>query len=668
MESRNGIIYEFADFRLIPREGLLLQDGELVPLSLKAFATLVLLVERHGHLVQKSELIEEVWENAFVEEAAVSRCVWTIRSALGEDSKSSKFIQTIPRRGYRFVHRVSVVTNASGAFRLEDLRGEDARDKVFSEEHKPATNGAPFGDSVRVGAETSSSVSGNVEILPEVVEVGKTSSSFLTRWTVLAGLIGLIAVAAALGYYSFVRKDSAESARSIAVLPVAPINIVDRNMLYEIGIAESLINRLSSAEGLKVRPLSAVRDYVDIPKDPIAVGLEQKVDYVLVSNYQIADGQIKVTAQLFNVASGTVEATPQIQIAANGVFAAQNKIAADFGDRIMHRLGVTLTRPVKTPGTNNEEAYRLFIHGRQLYHLPPRGSSMKGMERKTPVDVLKEAVALDPNFAEAWAMLGQAYTWRSTALKVADGTERQGAIDAINRALAIDPNLSEAHSAKCFAEIHFEFDRGAAETACRRALDLDPNSGDAHRYLASVLTTLGRHDEAISEMQTAIDLEPTSANYQRIFGNLLYYARRFDEAAARYKDCIGLNPSNANNYEFLVKTLEVQGKDPEAFEYLIKLVTVEGKDGATIEALRTAYAEAGYRGVLLERIRTSDHRAFWVAGMYAQLGDKDKAFELLEKAYEQHAWQMIFLETDPQFDSLRDDPRFHDLIRRIQAS
>jgi len=667
MESRNGIIYEFDDFRLIPGEGLLLQNGEPISLSLKAFDTLVLLVERHGHLVQKSELIEEVWEDAFVEEAAVSRCVWTIRNALGEDPKSARFIQTIPRRGYRFVFPVSIVNDHSGAFRLEDLHGHDESDTVFSGEQKPIENGAGNGASPAGTVNTERPVppADQVEVLPEALRAGRMSSSFLPRWTVLVGLVGIAVITAFVGYYSFVRKSSAPSHRSIVVLPVTPINTADRDVLYEIGIAESLINRLSSAEGLIVRPLSAVRDYSETTKDPITVGLEQKTDYVLVANYQVANGKIKITSQLYNVASGEVEATPQIQMAAAEVFKIQDTVAADFGNQLMQRLGVTASRPVKLRGTNNEEAYRLFIHGRQLYH--QTGRFREGTER-TPVDVLKEVVALDPNFAEAWATLALAYTMRSTSLRAADGTEQQGATDAINKALAIDPNLSEAYSAKCFAETRFDHDRGASETACRRALDLDPNSGEAHRYFASVLTTLGRHDEAVSEMKTAIDLEPTSANYQRIFGNTLYYARRFDEAAARYKDCIRLDPSDPNNYQQLIKTLEVQGKEPEAFEYLIKLADIQGKDGATIESFRTAYAEAGYRGVLLERIRTSDNRAFWVAGLYAQLSDKDMAFEWLEKAYTQHGWQMIFLETDPQFDSLHNDPRFRDLIRRIQAS
>jgi DNA-binding winged helix-turn-helix (wHTH) protein/tetratricopeptide (TPR) repeat protein len=652
MESatKNGTIYEFDEFRLIPGEELLLRNGEPVPLNPKAFRVLTLLVERNGHLIQKSEILDLIWEGSFVEEGSLSKAIWFVRQALGDTSKE-RFIQTVPRRGYRFVFPVCVVTEPSGAFRLVNLPGLDEPETALLREDKPPTYG---------GGETADTVAG---YSTASAATARRSLSF-RAWVTLGALTGIIVIATAGGYCSFIRKASSVSARSIAVLPVFSINASDRHDLFEVGIADAVINYLSSAESLRIRPLSAVREYGK-PKDPSTVGREQKVDYVLISNYQLADGKIKVTAQLHNVESGAIEYTytspPKI---ATDLFAVQEAIAADLGNNLMQRLGVVASRSIKKRGTSNEEAYRLFIQGRQLYH--QLSSFRADGERASAVDVLKEAVALDPNFAEAWATLALAYIGRSTSQRK-DGTERQGAIDAIKKAIEVDPNLSDAYSAKCFAETHFEFDLGGAETACRRALELDPNSGYAHRYFATVLTTLGRHDEAISEMKTAIDLEPTSAGYQRILGNVLYYARRFDEAATQYKRCIGLAPDDPNNYENVIKTLEVQKKDVEAFEYLLKWVTVQGKDEATIESLRTAYAKDGYRGVLLERIKISD-RVFLIAGMYAQLGDNDMALVWLERAYERHAWQLAFLEMDPQFDSLRDDTRYADLVRRIRKN
>ena len=175
------------------------------------------------------------------------------------------------------------------------------------------------------------------------------------------------------------------------------MNTADRNVLYEIGIADSLINRLSSVEGFTIRPLSSVRSYADAPMDPISAGREQKVDYVLASNYQVADGKIKVTAQLYNVASGKVDDTFQSQQDIANVFSAQDAIAADFGKRLIERFNASTTRPTKARGTNNEEAYRLYQQA--MYLIDKR----RPENSKKALDYLEQAVALDPNYAQAWA-------------------------------------------------------------------------------------------------------------------------------------------------------------------------------------------------------------------------------------------------------------------------
>jgi DNA-binding winged helix-turn-helix (wHTH) protein/tetratricopeptide (TPR) repeat protein len=597
MESRNGIIYEFADFRLIPGEGLLLQDGEPVPLSLKSFATLVLLVERHGHLVQKAELIEEVWKNAFVEEAAVSRCVWTIRNALGEDSKSSRFIQTIPRRGYRFVFPVSVVNNCSGSFRLADLNGHDERDTVSPAEQEPA-NGASVST---VSAETQVQAADQIEVYAEAHRAGKMRSSFSHRWTMLVGLAGIAVITAFLGYYSFVRKGSAGTSRSIVVLPVAPINNADRNVLYEVGIADSLINRLSTAEGVIVRPLNTVREYAEKPKDPIAVGQEQKTDYVLASNYQVADGKVKITAQLYNIASGKVEDTFQMQQEVSTLFAVQDAVVADFGNRLMARFGAKPGERSAKRGTDNEEAYTLYQEAMYLLDKRRPENSKKAHE------YLQQAVALDPSYARAWAGI---------ALAIRTSEERdqhkvhQGATEAINKALSIDPNLSAAYSILCLDKLFYSYDFAAAEAMCKRAIELDPISSAAHREYSQVLRYSGRYDEAIVEIRTAIDLEPVSYLNQREYGYALYRLGRFDEAAAQWERLIDLDPTNDVPYQQLVRTFEAQKKYPEAFGWFVRLLEFKQAGVETVQRLYEYLSEIRLAGHFARKGKRHDQRAW----------------------------------------------------------
>ena len=202
---------------------------------------------------------------------------------------------------------------------------------------------------------------------PENVKQRRVESSRSSRKVVIACCAaGAVVIAIVGGYLGFFRTTSAGAPRAIVVLPVGPINSADRNVLYEIGIADSLINRLSSVEGFTIRPLSSVRSYADAPMDPISAGHEQKADYVLASNYQVADGKIKVTAQLYNIASGKVDDTFQSQQDIANVFTRQDAIAAEFGNRLIVRFNASTIRPTKACGTSNEEAY-LALSARDVF-------------------------------------------------------------------------------------------------------------------------------------------------------------------------------------------------------------------------------------------------------------------------------------------------------------
>jgi Tfp pilus assembly protein PilF len=244
-------------------------------------------------------------------------------------------------------------------------------------------------------------------------------------------------------------------------------------------------------------------------------------------------------------------------------------------------------------------------------------------------------------------------------------------MDAIGKALAIDPNLAEAYSALCQNKNRYEYDADGAETACRRALELDPNSPVAHKTYSNFLYTRGRFSEAIDEIQAAMMLQPVSYRNQQMYALTLYFAGRFGEAENQFKRLLELNPNHTYIHGRLVIVLQEEGKESEAFEYLIKKLTLDKADNAMIERIQAAYRESGWNGVLAERIKSSDAPRdvsyFQLACMYAQLGDKDNAFDNLEKAYKQHSFQIAVLRVEPQLDSLRSDPRFADLLRRVEG-
>jgi DNA-binding winged helix-turn-helix (wHTH) protein/tetratricopeptide (TPR) repeat protein len=519
-----GYIYEFDGFRVIPLEGLLLCNGKAVALQPRAFAVLALLVERHGHLVPKSELIEVVWNDTIVEEAAVSRCVWTIRQALGENSKSSRYIQTIPRRGYRFVAPVTVLNDPS---------------KISSHTKYISTG-------YRLPIEAKEDVIGRAPAPPQ-----------------------------------------------------------------------------ASLERPRFRR-------------PRALAAYSAITLVLLSGVGL-------------------------YLAVNGrnIFGQEQANAAAPQDSTLDSL---------PSGTNNEEAYRNYRQAMTLLDQQRPGVTIKARE------YLDRAVELDPNYAKAWA--GKAYAFsliwgEARPSEPEDIRERyERSMEAAKRALTIDPNVSEAYTSLCENKFAYEYDSDEAEKDCKRAIELDPESPPAHTMYSMLLSSLGQHEQALSQIRTAMELEPASLRNQRIYANALYYAGRYGEAITVYKRLLDLNPEAPSTHVNLIRSLERSGREPEAFEILLRLLILQKKDASTVQRFKAAYESSAWHGVINERIKTElqekSPQYSVVAELYGLLGEKDKAFEYLRKNSQKRGWMKMFLRVDPRFDSLRGDPRFADIIRPVE--
>ncbi|MGQ0543604.1 MAG: winged helix-turn-helix domain-containing protein [Blastocatellia bacterium] len=320
----------------------------------------------------------------------------------------------------------------------------------------------------------------------------------------------------------------------------------------------------------------------------------------------------------------------------------------------------------KREGTNNEEARRLYLMAMNLSEERGVQNVLKSLE------YLNRAVEIDPKYAIAWA--AKAHTHRDIVGHTDSGQHEhyQLSMKAISKALAIDPNLSEAYSALCFNKNRYEYNAAGAETACKRALELNPDSPVAHKTYANFLYSRGRFDEAIVEIKAAMDFQPVSYKNQQLYALTLYYARRYGEAEEQFKRLIELNPNHSFIHGRLVRVLEDQGKESEAFDYLIEMLTIQKTDGEVLERYKTAYRTEGWRGVVAEQIRTAeaeaDPRNFQLACLHAKIGNKEKAFEYLEKAYQERSFMIAVLRVEPQLASLHDDPRFSDLVRRVEGN
>jgi tetratricopeptide (TPR) repeat protein len=246
----------------------------------------------------------------------------------------------------------------------------------------------------------------------------------------------------------------------------------------------------------------------------------------------------------------------------------------------------------------------------------------------------------------------------------------QKSIIAINKALALDSNLSEAHSALCENKYLYEWDFEGAERECKRAIELDPNSSQGHEIFSRYLMGRGRLAEALFEIETAIDLEPASRFNQRNLGRALFYSRRYPEAVAQLKRVLSMDQTFAGTYSWLTSGLALQGNEAEAFEWFQKMLVYRKVDERTVQIFKQAFETSGWHGVLREWLLRMDQVGgilFDRALYNAQIGNKDKAFEILEEVYQRREIWMTYLRVDPRLDPLRDDPRFSELLKRVES-
>jgi DNA-binding winged helix-turn-helix (wHTH) protein/tetratricopeptide (TPR) repeat protein len=647
--------YEFKSFRLDVAERQLLHGNSPIPLTPKAFDVLALLVEHSGHLVARDELLKTVWANSFVEEQNITRVIHTLRRALGEDENGDKFIETVARKGYRFVADVTEVREPE----KPTQENGNGRTPVAGTERLYPDPVEPADASERVQSASTNTLPAASVRSPEPKHASR----------VVLFTVGFLTAVSLLVMLSFdFRSDSLESGNkvtSIAVLPIRPVNSAQRDEVYEMGIAESLINTLGPTKGLIVRPLSATRQYSDIAQDPLAAGREQKVDFVLESNYQIAEGRIRITSQLFNVATGQIDATYKSESEAAYLFPMQDAVAGEIGGKLIALFGATVTGAQAKRGTTNEEAYRLYLQGAALTDKRDRNLFPKAIE------YFEQAVRLDPNYALAYAKLANAHA--AIVQNAGDrGEQYPKAKAAIEKALAIDDNLSDAHAYSGEIKETFEWDFAGAERAHKRSIELDPNSSTAHRLYAHYLSDVERHDEALAEIKIAVDLEPASALNHQYFGNILLYARRYDEAIAVLERVAEMDGGRLHAHNRLSDAYRYKGDHDRAFESFVNARIVAGALPDELDLWKTIYARSGWKGILERQLESAMaaekegkpnyNRLGWLA---SELGKVDEAFAYLEKSFAERGVGLALLIAHPRYDPLRGDPRFDDLVRRV---
>jgi serine/threonine protein kinase/TolB-like protein/tetratricopeptide (TPR) repeat protein len=500
-------------------------------------------------------------------------------------------------------------------------------------------------------------------------------SGRLTRWIetnvrrpAVVAVFGAILVALAMLVYTLLPKATVPPAgfKSIAVLPFKPLLVESRDEMLEMGMADTLIARLSNISEINVRPISSVRKYAGVEQDALAAGREQGVDAVLDGQIQRSGDAIRVTVRLVRVKDGGPIWSSQFDEKMTNIFRVQDSIS----ERVAGVLALRLTGEEKGQltkrSTENTEAYQLYLKGRFHINRLTDDGFLKAR------DYFQQAIDKDPRYALAYAGLADAYQTLS-GWNVLSATEALPKADAAARkAIELDDTLAEAHAVFGIVKLFYDRDWQSAEREFKRALELNPNYADAHRYYSFYLSPMRRFDEAHAEVRRAQELDPLSIDKVSGIAEVYYFQGDFDRAIEQYRKAVDLDPNSGFAHWALANALTQRGMYAQAIEEYKKSIPLSGDSPDEPAMLACAYAMSGNKkearkilAELNERSRRQYIAPTSIAFVHIALGEKDEAFAILDRALVEHDTLLTLLNVEPFFGPLRGDPRFQNLLRRV---
>ncbi|CAN5121814.1 hypothetical protein BH20VER2_BH20VER2_07340 [soil metagenome] len=462
------------------------------------------------------------------------------------------------------------------------------------------------------------------------------------------------------------QPEPAAAGKRIAVLPFKPLAAGDRDQVLEIGMADTLIAKLSSSREIIVTSLTSVRKYGGLEQDPLAAGRALGVGSVLEGNVQKSGDHIRVTARLIKVVDGASLWAGTFDEKFTDVFSVQEAIARKVADALALSLSGEEKERLAKRETQNVGAYQLYMTGR--YHW----AKLTPPELTKAIGFFRQAIALDPQYALAYAGLADSYRALAPTSDAPPGDVIPQAKAAAQKAIALDDSLADPHTSLAFIHAWYDWDWAGAEREAKLAIALDPNSGLAHSAYANVLCDLGRFEEALAQAQRGREVEPVSLIVNLLEGSTLYYARRNEEAEARLRKTVELEPRFWIARLFLGKVLVEKKKYADALAEFSK--AEEFSFGNSEAVAMTGYVAAisgetaRARGTLQELLERAGQRytpAYSIAGVYLGLGERDECFAWLEKALAGRDIRLSFLKVDPKWDEIRSDPRFASLLQRM---
>ncbi len=625
-------LLRFGVFEVDLRTGELRKQGLKVKLHGQPFQVLALLLERPGELVTREEIREKLWPgDTFIDfEHSVNSSIKRLREALGDDPAAPRFIETLPRHGYRFIAPVD---------------GETMQELPL-----PITG------------------SGTIQESPP-----------RRHWTVaVAGSLvaAVVAVLFALNIAGLrdsvlrsgrVVREPPLQIQSIAVLPFENLSHDPEQEYFADGMTEELITNLGKISALRVISRTSVMQYKGTRKPLPQIARELNVDAIVEGTVQRSENRMRITANLLHASTDRHLWAERYERDLRDVLALQSEVARAIASEI--QIKVTPNEQLRMGGSRlvNPEAYEAYLRGRYQWNMRTEES----LEKATAY--FQKAIEKDPRYAPAYAGLADCY-----AILGDNGFHRPQEVfpqarAAAMRALEIDPTLAEAHTSLASVMKAFEWDWAGAEREFRQAIELNPNYSTARQFHGELLESVGRYEEAVAELKRACQLDPFAPRSYGILAWILYLARRYDEGMEAVQKGLDVDPNHAVIFYVRGQIYLQKGRYEQALADSLEAERLLPGPYYPRLGLVRAYAALGRKREALKQLdelnQISRHRYVMPTSLalaYSDVGDKQQAFAWLEKAYEERdPWLGLTLKSEPGFDRLRSDPRFQDLVRRM---
>lgn len=598
------------------------KSGMKQKLAGQPFHVLRALLENPHEIVTREQLRQRLWpENTFIDfDLALKKAVNRLREVLGDSAENPHFIETIPRQGYRFIGTIEAV--------------------------------------------------GGHEGLPASV-IDPSAGSTRWKWVAGAGLGVLALLLLVFNTGEFRTRIFAGSRppeiHSLAVLPLSNLSGDPEQEYFADGMTDELITDLAQISALRVISRTSVMHYKGTSKTLPQIARELNADAILEGSVQRSGEEVRIRAQLIYAASDRHLWAESYEGSLRDVLQLQNKVASEIARQIRiqvtpeEKARLTNARPV------NLEAHEAYLKGR--YYLNQRTEN--GFQQS--VRYFEEAMQKDPSYALGYAGLADTYVLLGEYSLLPAEEAFPKARAAATKALELDDSLAEAHNALAAVKVDYDWDWPGAEREFRRAILLNPGYAMAHQWYSELLSQIGRHDEALAEIQLAEQLDPFSLIINVVYGDALRCAGQNDMSLKQLHKALEIDPNFAHAHFHLGMTYLRKEAFADAIAEFQKAVSLSPNVTDYKGGLGYAYAVAGRRAEarrLLEELKARSKQGyvpwFYLAGIYAGLGDKDQAFANLEKAYEQHEQGLAVMNREPMFDPLREDPRYRELLRRMR--